>query len=186
MPAPETITKTGLLRIIADLENKPHDRIRILGDAGITTLGACLGAISAGTIATVAGATSVWGATTFASWFGLSVAAATPVGWILGCAAVAVCAAYGVSRLIRGGGLSEGRKFELLQKYKQEHSAMLAKERMGEIAERDRVGIILSMRELIERDQMTPEFAFRLIEQVERGNVSISAAIEQLQAILAE
>lgn len=186
MSTPNNITKEQLIKIIANLENKPEDRIRILGDAGITVLGTGLGVASAGAIATAAGATSIFGVTTFAGWLGVTAVAATPVGWIIGCAAVAGGAAYGLSQLIRGGGLSEGRKLELLQKYKEEHRAMLSKERTGAVTEQDRISIIVSMRELIEKDQVTPEFALRLIEQVERGNISVSLAIEQLQELLAE
>lgn len=184
MPAPPRINKAQVVRLISDLEDKPHDRIRILGDAGITVLGTGLGAAAAGTIATAAGATSVWGLTSVAGWLGFSAVAATPIGWVIGCAAVAGGAAYGISRLIRGGSLSEGRKFELLQKYREERAAILVKELLGEINEVDRLRFLFSIRELVEKDILPPTDAFRLIEQVERGGIPISVAIANINALL--
>lgn len=186
MQVPPRINKAQLVRLISELEKKPHDRIRILGDAGVTVFGTGLGAAAAGTIATAAGVTSVWGLTSVAGWFGLSAVAATPVGWVIGCAAVAGGAAYGISRLIRGGALSEGRRFELLQKYREERVAILAKEVSGEIDESDRVRFICSIRELIERDVLPPNDAIRLIEQVERGGIAISMAMSHIHALLHE
>ena len=184
MAAPPRVSKAQLVRLISELEDKPHDRIRILGDAGITVLGTGLGAAAAGTIATAAGATSVWGLTSIAGWLGFSAVAATPIGWVIGCAAMAGGAAYGVSRLIRGGSLSEGRRFELLQKYREERVAISAREISGEIDEADKSRFICSIRELVEKDVLPPSDAFRLIEQVERGGIPISVAIANIHDLL--
>lgn len=110
-------TKEQLLKMIDQLQKNPDDKVRLLGDTGITIVGAGLGATAAGTVASAVGATSIFGLTTAASWFGVAAVSATPVGWVLGIAAVGGLAAYGVSRLVRDGGLAEGRKQELLQQY---------------------------------------------------------------------
>ncbi|MBK7004487.1 MAG: hypothetical protein IPH37_04510 [Burkholderiales bacterium] len=87
MSAPSKVTKTQLLKLIDDLEKKPEDKGRILGDIGITVVGAGLGVAAAGSVAAAVGATSIFGVTSVAGWLGLTVVAATPVGWILGGAA---------------------------------------------------------------------------------------------------
>ncbi|SDZ14244.1 hypothetical protein [Nitrosomonas sp. Nm58] len=186
MSAMPKVTKKQLIRMIDELEKNPNDKVRILGDTGITITGTVLGAAAAGTLAMSAGATSILGLSTAASWFGVSVVAATPVGWIIGCAAAGGAMAYGVSRMIHGGGLSEGRKLELLQKYREDTRNMEAKERSGNIDDAERTRFILSMRELIDKDAISPDKAFRLIEQVEQGRILISQASAFIQALLQE
>ncbi len=178
------ISRRQLLKMIDELETNPRDRLRILGDAGITVIGAGLGAAAAGTVATAVGATSIFGLTTAAGWFGVTAIAVTPVGWVIGGAAAAAAAAYGVSRLIRGGGLAEGRKLELLQKYREDSRGIEAKERAGSIAVEDRTRFILSLRELIDKSAMAPEKAFKLIEHVEQGHIPLSQAFSLIQALL--
>ncbi len=179
-------SRTKLLKIINDLEQRPHDKIRILGDAGITVIAAGLGAAAAGTIASAAGVTSIFGVTTVASWVGISVSMATPVGWTIAATVASGAAAYGITRLIRGGGLAEGRKTELLERYRAELAAILAKEEAGSVSDQDRTSFVISLRDLIEHDILGPDHAFRLIEQVERGTLSLSHAMQLISALLAE
>ena len=80
------VTKKQLLKVIADLQASPSDRVRILGDVGITSVGVGLGAAAAGTVAALAGATSIPVVTTAASWLGVAAVAATPLGWTIGVA----------------------------------------------------------------------------------------------------
>lgn len=179
-------TKEQLLKMIDQLQKNPDDKVRLLGDTGITIVGAGLGAAAAGTVASAAGATSIFGLTTAASWFGVTAVAATPVGWVIGCAAVAGAAAYGVSRLVRDGGLAEGRKLELLQQYHEAANNMEAKERAGSIAEQDKTAFIIAIRELIDKDVIAPEEATDLIEHVEQGRIPLSQAFSMLESLLAE
>lgn len=88
--------------------------------------------------------------------------------------------------MIHGGGLSEGRKLELLQKYREDARSMEAKERSGNINDADRTHFILSMRELIDTDVISPDKAFKLIEQVEQGCIPLSQAFALIQALIAE
>lgn len=186
MPVTPKVSRTQLLKLIDELEKNPRDKLRILGDAGITTLGAGLGAAAAGTLATAAGATSILGVTTAASWVGVTVVAATPVGWIIGGAALAGAVAYGFSRMVGGGGMAEGRKSELLQQYREDARAIDAKERAGTIVSKDRTRFILSMRELIDKNAIPPETAFKLIAQVEQGRIPLTQAFSLIQSLLKE
>lgn len=177
-------TKAQLVKLIDELEKSPEDKGRILGDIGITAVGAGLGVAAAGSVAAAVGATSIFGVTSAASWLGLTVVAATPVGWILGGAAAAGAAAYTVSRLIRNGGMSEGKKAELLIRYREEAQIVAAKEEAGTIADRDRTRFIVALRDLISKDVIPPDVAFRFIEQVERGGLPISQAFALISDLL--
>lgn len=186
MAASTKISKDQLLKLIDGLEKNPNDKVRVLGDVGISVVGAGLGAAAAGTLAAAAGATSILGVTSAAGALGVTVVAATPVGWVLGSAAAAGAAAYGVSRLIKNGSLSEGRKAELLNRYRDEAREAEAKETAGTITDDDRTKFIVSLRELIEKELMPADLAFRLIEQVERGGLPISKALVFVGELLGE
>ena len=180
------ITKEQLLKLIDDLKKNPDDKVRIFGDIGIIVVGAGLGAAGAGTLAAAAGATSIFGVSTVASWLGLTVVAATPVGWVLGGAAAAGTAAYAVSRLIRNGGMSEGKKAELLTRYREEVREMTAKEEAGSITDADKTRFIVELRDLVAKDVIPPDVAFRFIDQVERGTLPISQAFALIRDLLSE
>jgi len=172
------------MNMIEELENNPKDKIRVLAQSGITAGGVALGAAAAGTLASAAGASSILGLTTAAGWLGISLTAATPIGWVVGCAAVAGATAYGISTWIHGGGLSEGRKLELLQKYREDYRKIEAKERAGDISETGRTNFILSLKELIDKDIMPPDKAFSLITHVEQGRIPLSQASSLIQDLL--
>lgn len=179
-----SLTKAQLLRVITDLERNPKDRLRILGEIGISTFGVGVGAAAAGTAAAIAGATSIFGLTTAGSWLGISIVAATPVGWIIGCAAAGGAAAYGISRFIRNGALSESKKSELLRIYQSDLAHILDSEQAGTVTDMDRTKFICSLRILVEKNTISPDSAFRLIQQVEQGSISVSKGIELIQGIL--
>jgi hypothetical protein len=179
-------TKEKLLHMIDQLEKNPEDKLRILGDTGITLIGAGLGVAASSVIATTAGATSIFGITTVASWLGVTAVAATPVGWVIGCATAAGALAYGVSRLIHNGGLAEGRKKELMQKYKEDAKQLEIKENSNEVTELDKTNFVISIRDLIDKDVISPEDATELIAYVEQGKISLSHAYSLLNNILEE
>lgn len=184
MSSHREISKEQLLKVIDDLDASPSDRVRILGDLGITSVGIGLGAAAAGTVATIAGATAIPVLTTAASWLGVTAVAATPVGWIVGAALAGGALAYGVSRLIHDGGLSEGRKRELLQVYRERLQEMQRREQAREVTAPDRNRFITSLRELIEKDAISPKKAFQLIDAVERGAMPLSEAYSLVAELL--
>lgn len=186
MVTPPKPTKEKLLKMIDKLESNPEDKVSILGDTGITLMGAGLGMAASGVIASAAGATSIFGVTTIAGWLGVTAVAATPVGWIVGCATAAGAAAYGISRLIHSGGLAEGRKKELLQQYKENAKKMEMKENANNIADSDKTIFIISIRDLIDKDVISPDDAASLIKNVEKGIISLSNAYSLLENLLDE
>ena len=186
MSRPPNVSKKQLLKVIDELERRPHDRARILGEVGISTLGIGLGAAAAGTVASIAGATSIPVLTTAAGWVGVTAVAATPLGWALGAAAAGGVLAYGVSRWIRGGAMSEGRKEELLLVYQERLAEMEAKERMGAVTLLDKSGFISSLREVIEKDVISADKVLRLIEAVEGGKMALPEAYRLVNGLLQE
>ncbi len=176
----EPPTKEGLLRLVDSLSNNPNDRVRVLGDGGIIILGSSLGAASSGTIATVLGGKAAF------SMFGWTLAAATPIGWVIGGIVAGGAAAYGISRLIKDGAISEGRKKELLQQYKEQLRDIKEKENINSITHKDKTNFIISMRILIDKDIFSPEDASMIISQVENGQILISDALLLIQNLFDE
>lgn len=184
MPVHTKLTKVQVIKLIDELERRPVDKVRILGDVGITVVGAGLGAAAVGTVAATVGATSIFGVTSAASLIGVTLVSATPVGWILGGAVAAGAAAYSVSRLIRNGGISEGKKKELLDRFREEKRKIAAKEAAGGILDDDRTRLIIALRELISKNLVKPDVAFRFIEQVESGRLPISHAFALISDVI--
>jgi len=170
------VSKQQLLDVINQIQASPRDRVRILGDIGVTGVGVGLGAVAAGTVAATVGVTSIPVVTSAASLFGISVLAATPMGWVLGAGAVGGVLTYGISRLIRNGGLSEGRKLELLQLYRDRLKHFDRAESLCESTEFDRNQFFLSLFDVIEKDMLEPRKAKQLIEHVESGAIPLSKA----------
>lgn len=170
--------------MIDDLEKHPHDKVRILAESGVTVIAAGLGAAGAGTLATAAGAKSIFAVSAVASWMGITVALSTPVGWIVGTSVVSAATAYGIVRVLRNGAMAEGRKAELLTRYRTEAKTAEAKENSESVTPADRTAFVISLRELVEKNLIEPGNAFRLIEQVERGNIALSTAIRLIEALL--
>jgi len=173
-------TKEQLLKTIDNLKKNPNDRVRILGDGGITILGASLGGMGSGTVAAALGGKAAIGL------FGWTLAAATPIGWIIGGVVVGSAAAYGISRLIRGGAISEGRKKELLQQFTEQLKDIKAKESADKITDTDKTNFTVSLRELIEKDILLPEDAAKMIAQVEQGLIPLSDALLLVQNLFQE
>ena len=180
------ISKKQLIKAIDDLQKKPSDRIRILGDIGVTGVGIGLGFAGAGTVAAIAGATTIPALTTAASWIGVSAVAATPIGWLAGAAIGGGALAYGVSRLIHSGGISEGRKKELRTIYNERLREIKHKELYEQIGTGERNQFIASLRELIDKDAITTQKAFALIDNIENGRMQISEAYSLVVNILNE
>lgn len=180
------LTKEQILKIIIKLEKKPENKIRILGDTGITVVGTGLGAVAAGAVATATGATSLYGITTAASWFGITAVASTPVGWIIGSAVLGGTLAYSVSRLIHNGGVAEGRKLEILQKYREASNEMENKEISENITEEEKASFELAINVLIDHEVISSEDAFELIKHVESGSIPLSYAFSIIKDLLAD
>ena len=81
-----------------------RDKIGIVGDVAVVAGSAAAGVAVSGTVAGAAGATTLLGSTTLAAWLGGIFVTTTPVGWVVGSAAVAGIAGYSLTRLVRSGG----------------------------------------------------------------------------------
>jgi hypothetical protein len=183
-PLPK-VSKDTLLKLIEGLEKRPNDKLRVLGDAGIVILP--MSGASAASVATIVCIKSVFGLSAAAQLFGwmsaLSIAGPS-MALILACASSLGLLAYAITRLIHGGGMAEGRKAELLEKYSDQVKAIEAKEQAASVTDVDRTQFILSLREIVDADAIPIGSAFRMIEMVEAGRMPLSQAVSLTKACL--
>ena len=177
-------SKRELLKALRRLEKNPDSKERLFGDIGITALGGALGAAAGGTAATAAGVTSIWGITTAASWLGLSVVSATPVGWIAGTAIASSAAVYGISRLIRDGAYTEGKIAELKRDLEDRINEINAKEKASTVSESDLTEFSIFLKKPLEKGLLNSEKASKLIWAVEQGRMEISTAYQLIGDLL--
>jgi hypothetical protein len=92
---------------------KGRDRLGIAGNVAGVVGGAAGGAAAAGAIAGALGGTTLLGSSTLGSLLGGVLVTTTPVGWVVGCAALGGAAAYVVVKVVRSGGRQDERRHRL-------------------------------------------------------------------------
>jgi len=186
MSTSKTPSKEELLKTIKKLENNSNDLVGVLADVGIVAVGGGLGALGAGALATAAGATAIPVLTTVGSWVGVAIVGATPIGWVVGTAVAGGAAVYGVSRLIKGSGFSEGKKQELLNKLKERVKEVESKQVSSGLTEDDTKKFILFLKEPLEHELISPEDVYGLMDAVAKGQMPLKEAYQYVKDLLAE
>lgn len=172
MAEKQQLTKEQLIKLIEQLEKDPNDRIGILGDVGVTALGAAgagtAAALFGSTIASIPLVTALTGIS-----FGV---VAAPFAAVAGAAVVGGAAVYGVSRLIKDGGFNEGKRKQLLNELNEKLKEIEINERQSNINDRDKTDFYSFLKEPLKYKLISPDDASQLIKSVESGHISLSAA----------
>ena len=170
MSANKTPTKEQILKSIEQLKKNPHDKLGILADIGIGVVGA------AGAGAAVA----AFGGASFL--FGL-VAVAPPVGLVVGGAALGAAALVGVKRIFDGT-FDEGKKAEMLKNLEKQLKDVEAKETASNLQDSDKTKFIVSLKEPVRLNLISPKDAQDLIRAVESGQMAIKEAIKMVEDVV--
>ena len=171
MSGNKTLTKEQILKAIEELEKNPDDKLGILADIGIGVVGAG----AAGAAVAAFGGTSIF--------FGL-IAVAPPVGLVVGGAALGAAAFVGAKRIFFDSNFNKGKKEEILKQLKELLREVEAKERASKLEDSDKTKFILSLKEPVRFDLISPQEAQDLMRAVETGKMPIKEAIEIVQAIV--
>ncbi|MBE9094235.1 hypothetical protein [Tychonema sp. LEGE 07203] len=171
MSASKTPTKEQILKSIEQLEKNPHDKLGILADIGIGVVGAA----GAGAAAAAFGGGAVF--------FGL-ITVAPPVGLVVGGAALGAAALVGVKRILFDGTFNEGKRAEILENLKQQARDIEAKERASNLQDSDKTKFIVSLKEPVRLDLISPKDAQDLISAVESGKIAIKEAIKMVEDVV--
>jgi len=171
------LSKEELLKAIEQIENNPDDRINFLTDIGAIGVGA----VGAGAAAFAFGGTAV------PILFGLiTIPVAAPIGVVAGAAALGGAALFGVKRFLIDGTHQQGQREEILRQLKEKLRELETEERKSTIGENDKNKFYSFLKEPLKLNLISPEDAQRLMELVEKGELSISDAYQVVQDILSE
>ncbi|CAN5616650.1 hypothetical protein BH23CYA1_BH23CYA1_14110 [soil metagenome] len=171
-------TKKELLDALEALEKNPNDKLRIMGQIGITGLGAVA---AGGAVAAIGVSSSIPLVTALTGYVLIS---ATPVGWVAGAAMGGAAVAYGFSKLIQSGAEVEGKKKELLSKIKEDLKDVERKEKASQVSADDKSDFYILLKLPLEMDWISPEDAQALISSVENGQISLSRAYKLVTEIV--
>ena len=179
--AEQTKSETNANQISQAIEKlKGKDKVGVAGEALAAVGGAAGGVAAASTLASAAGASTLLGSTSLAGALGGFFVTATPVGWVVGAAAVAGAAGYGISKLVRSGSKQDQIREQLIKKMELRLSALKKDERnklnLTELSQ------LLAV--AIEKDLITELKAKSMISLIENGSLNPDIAIQRLKALI--
>ncbi|MEG4984793.1 hypothetical protein QUB08_03280 [Microcoleus sp. BR0-C5] len=170
MSANKTPTKEQILKSIEQLKKNPHDKLGILADIGIGVVGAA----GAGAAVAAFGGVPVL--------FGLWVVA-PPVGLVVGGAALGAAALVGVKRIFDGN-FDQGKQAEILKNLEEQLKNIEDKKRADNLKDSDKTKFIVSLKEPVRLDLISPKDAQDLIRAVESGQIAIKEAIKMVEDVV--
>jgi hypothetical protein len=162
---------------------KGRDKVGKIAEYGAGIGGATVGLAAAGTVASVAGASTLLGSTTLASLLGGVFVAATPVGWVLGSAAVVGTAAYGLTKLARSGAKQDVARTELIQRLSDRLDNLKA---ASANAESDVHEFQQLLAVCLAANLITSAHAERMLAHVESASMPTGVAIQRLKEMALE
>lgn len=175
----QNLTKEQLIKIIEQLESNPNDGVGLLGDVGVTTIGA----IGTGAVAAVFGTTTA-SIPIITAVTGIGMTVAAPAVIVAGAAVAGGAAIYGLSRLIKDSGSNEGKRKQLVNEYKEKLSETEAKERRNNFDEHDRIKFYSFLKKPLKDNLISPDDAQELMQAVENGHISLSEAYKLVEQVL--
>lgn len=171
MSGNQTLTKEQILKAIEQLEKNPDDKLGILADVGIGVVGA----------GAAAGAVAAFGGQ--AIFFGL-IAVAPPVGLVVGGAALGAAALVGAKRILFDGTFNQGKQAEILKQSKEQLREVEAKERASKLEDNEKTKFMVSLKEPVRLNLISPQDAQNLMRAVESGQIPIKEANKIVQDIV--
>ncbi len=156
-----------------------QDRVGVAGER-LAALGGAVGGIAvAGTVAGAAGATTLLGSGALASALGGVLVTTTPVGWVIGSAALMGAAGYGIAKMIRSGSAQDQVRKEVRQRLSLRLEAIKAEK----VAPDCKAELSQLIALTLEASAITEEAASRMVSLVEAGTLKPELALERVKSI---
>lgn len=175
----ESLKKEDLLKAIDKLEKNPSDRVGIVTGLGVTATGA----IGAGAVAAVAGATTT-SLPLITAVTGVGLFAAAPVALVAGAAVAGGVTLFGAAKLIQGSGFLNGKRNQIKQSLKEKVKGIETEEKKGSISNKDKTDFYALLKKPVELDLITSEDALQLMQSVEGGQMGIVDAVRLVKEIV--
>lgn len=156
-----------------------RDKLGLAGEHLATVGGAAAGVATAGSIAGAAGATTLLGSTTLAGMLGGVFVTTTPIGWVIGSAAVMGAAGYGIAKLVRSGSEQDRLRKAFIERQTQRLVALeTARAPQDEKVELGQLIALTLAAGVLEQNA-----ARRMVDLVNAGKLPTSLALERVRAI---
>lgn len=165
-------------KAISQLEGR--DRVGIIGDgavvAGSTLAGAALSGVAAG----AAGATSLLGSTSLAGLLGGVFVTTTPVGWVIGSAAVVGAVGYGAVKLIRSGAQQDRVRKEISQRLNARLVPQIDLKLQASTEREELESLVCSA---LDAKVLSLASGKKMLELVDAGSLSLDLALTRMRAL---
>lgn len=156
-----------------------RDRVGVLGEAAVVAGGTAAGAALSGVAAGAAGASTLLGSTSLAGLLGGVFVTATPIGWVIGSAAVAGVAGYGLVKLIRSGNTQDHVRSQACQRLTAQEAGARAIARQA--SEGDDLESLLRL--VLEAGAIPLESANKMTSYLQTGKLSPELALQRIKDI---
>ena len=155
------------------------DKVGVAGEHLAAVGGVAAGIAAAGTVAGAAGATTLLGSGALASAMGGVFVTTTPVGWVIGSAALMGAAGYGIAKMIRSGSTQDQVRKEVAQRLNQRFAVL----KTQQVAPDCKAELSRLIALTLEASAITEEAASRLVALVEAGTLKPELALERVKSI---
>jgi len=176
--------KQEILAAIDKLEKHPADWGCIATRIGGAIVGAGGGGASASTVAGALGVTKIFFLTKAASLIGLTLVAATPVGWAVALGAAGGAAGFSLANAAANAGQRQKARDHTLNHLRHQLQTWEDKQRSGSITQVERTQFVIALRKPLEANLITPDEAGKLMHHVLEGWVSIPDACKSLENLV--
>lgn len=158
---------------------KGRDCVGVVGEGAVVACSTVAGAALSGVAAGAVGATSLLGSTSLAGLLGGVFVTTTPVGWVIGSAAIAGAAGYGVVKLIRSGSHQDRVRAEVSKRL----GLRLAYNAETPSAdERDELVRLTVM--ATDSGMLSLQSAAKMVGLVDAGALSLNLALQRTRALV--
>jgi len=172
--------KKELLKALKKLEKNPKDSITILGEIGITVLGAGVVGFAVASMG-VASSIPIITAVT-----GIVLVQATPIGWVATAAVAGGTVAYGLTQAVKHGSKMEAKKAQLRIDIEKRLEDIEQKEKISKEKPntKDLSSFYNVLYRALENDLINKKDAFDLLQAIANKKMLLSEAYKLINNIL--
>ena len=172
------------IKALEKMKISPRDRVGILGELGVTAIGAGAGVAASGAMAGALGVSTLLGSSTLGSLLGGIFITTTPVGWVVGSAVGIGVLAFGATKLIRSGGKNDAIR-EMNIRELTDRIAKKKQEAWKTSRDEEKYKkLIESIQLLVINRRITQEKSNELLKNIENERISIDFAFNTIEGML--
>lgn len=167
-----------LIQRIKNLKKSHYEKIKIIGDISLTSLGLAGG----GTAASFFGTTTIFSLPII----GATITVAAPTILVASGAVTGGVTLYGLSKLIQNASFNDGQRSQVLREEKENLEAVNVRERQSNLTEHDKTKFNCFLKESLKYVVIDDDDVEKFKNAVENGRISLSNAYDMIEKIRSE